>query len=135
MLSRDSGAARHLLALPILVCELAYTSAAVAAAPDGPAVIDVGPVAITPTTGLESKYSDNIYLQEKNTTSSWIYLVRPAVVAQLQDRSNLYRLGYDGEVAWYEEDSQNDRNNYFNHTFSGDTYILPAERWIATAYA
>jgi len=135
MLSRDSGAARHLLALSILVCELAYTSAAVAATAGGPAVIDVGPVAITPTTGLESKYSDNIYLQETDTTSSWIYLVRPAVVAQLQDRSNLYRLSYDGEAAWYDEDSENDRNDYFNHTFSGDIYILPAERWIATAYA
>jgi hypothetical protein len=135
MLSRDSGAARPLLALSILVCELAYTGAALAAAAGGPAVIDVGPVAVTPTLGLDSKYSDNIYLQETDTTSSWIYLVRPAVVAQLQDRSNLYRLSYDGEAAWYDEDSENDRNNYFNQTFSGDIYILPAERWIATAYA
>jgi len=86
MLSRDSGAARHLLALLILVCELGYSSLAAAAAAEGPAVIDIGPVAVTPTTGLESRFSDNIYLQENDPTSSWIYLVRPAVTAQLQDR-------------------------------------------------
>ena len=135
MLSRDSGAARLSLALSILVCELGYSSLAAAAAAEGPAVIDIGPVAVTPTTGLESRFSDNIYLQENNPTSSWIYLVRPAVTAQMQDRSNLYRLSYDGEAAWYQEDSANDRNDYYDQTFSGDVYILPAERWIATAYA
>ena len=135
MLSRDSDAARILLALSLLVCATCYTGHTMAATSQtGPAVIDAGPVAITPTAGMETKYSDNIYLQQRDTTASWIYLVRPEINARVQDRSNMYQLNYKGEAAWYEENSNNDRNDYFDNTFSGDFYLLPAERWIATGY-
>ena len=135
MLPRGRDEARFALALSILVCQLGYSGQALAAAPTaGPAMIDAGPFAITPTLGLETKYSDNIYLQEEDTTESWIYIARPAVNAMLQDRSNIYQFDYMGEAGWYNEDSQNDRNDYFDNTFSADAYILPTERWIATAY-
>ena len=98
-------------------------------------MIQAGPVAITPIAGFETKYRDNIYLQEHDTTSSWIYLARPAVDALLQDRNNRYRLAYKGEAGWYEEDSQNDRNDYFDNTFMGDTHLEFSERLIAEGYA
>jgi hypothetical protein len=97
-------------------------------------VITAGPVAITPTVGTEIKYRDNIYLQENNTTDSWIYLARPAISALAQDRNNVYQLGYKGEAGWYEVDRSNDRNDYFDNTFSGDTHLEFSERWIAEAY-
>lgn len=132
----DTKSARIFLVLSSLVCALGYGAKSLAAAnTTGPAVIDAGPVAITPTAGAEVKYRDNIYLQENNTTSSWIYLVRPAVTALLQDRNNRYQLGYEGEAAWYEEDSSNDRNDYFDNTFSGDAHLEFSERVIAEGYA
>ncbi len=135
MLHRNSNSASPALLLSALVCALCQTAPALAAAnPVGPAVIDAGPVAITPTAGAEIKYRDNIYLQENNTTDSWIYVARPALNALLQDRNNLYQLGYKGEAGWYEVDRANDRNDYFDNTFSGDAHLEFSERLIAEGY-
>ena len=69
----DCQPAARLLVLSSLACALGHATTSLAAAdPNGPAAIDAGPVAITPTVGLEAKYRDNIYLQEHDTTSSWI---------------------------------------------------------------
>ncbi|MEM1153347.1 MAG: outer membrane beta-barrel protein [Pseudomonadota bacterium] len=100
----------------------------------GPAFVAWGPIAVTPTLGTEAKYTDNIYLQENDTTDSWIFVARPEVNFKAQDRENIYQFDYKGEGGWYTEDSTNDRNNYFDSTFSADAYILPAERWAATAF-
>lgn len=135
MRHRDRHSYRIALVLSASVCTLCHTAPTLAAAnPVGPAVINAGPVAITPTAGAEIEYRDNIYLQENNTTDSWIYVARPAVTALLQDRNNLYQLGYKGEAAWYEVDSSNDRNDYFDNTFSGDVHLEFSERWIAEGY-
>ena len=135
MLSRDYDAARVTLALSTLVCVLNYSSQSLAAAnPTGPASVDVGPVALTPTVGMEMKYRDNIYLRENDEIDSWLYVVRPAVNARAQDRENVYQLDYKGEAAWYDENSNNDKNDYFDHTFSGDAYLLLTDRWTASAY-
>lgn len=135
MLHSNSDPARTALVLSALVCTLCQTAATFAAAnPVGPAVINAGPVAITPTVGAEAKYRDNIYLQENNTTDSWLYVARPAVSALVQDRNNLYQLGYRGEAGWYEVDRSNDRNDYFDNIFSGDAHLEFSERWIAEAY-
>ncbi|HEY6131938.1 MAG TPA: outer membrane beta-barrel protein [Halioglobus sp.] len=132
---RDLVLVRAMLALPAIVCALGIANQSLAAANAmGPAVIEVGPVAVTPTAGVDVKYRDNIYLQENNTTDSWIYLARPALNALLQDRNNLYELDYKGEAAWYEVNRHNDRNDYFDNTFSGDTHLEFSERWIAEAY-
>jgi hypothetical protein len=101
----------------------------------GPAAIYAGPVAITPTTGFETKYRDNIYLQENDTIDSWIFVARPAVNAAVQDRENRYQVDYKGEGGWYQEDSSNDRNDYFDHTFSGDAHMEFSERRIVDVYA
>jgi hypothetical protein len=133
---RYYDSARAALALAAFMgasCLATQTQAA--AIPTGPAAIDAGPVAITPTLGVETKYRDNIYLQESNTTDSWIYLAQPALSALLQDRNNLYQLDYKGEAGWYEENSQNDRNDYFDNTFSGDAHMEFSDRWIAEGYA
>lgn len=110
------------------------TQTLAAAAPVGAAIIDAGPVAITPTAGVETKYRDNIYLQERNTTDSWIYIARPAVKAALQDRENLYQLNYKGVAGWYQENSSNDKNDYFDNTFSGSAHMEFSERWTAETY-
>jgi hypothetical protein len=131
-----SSPIRTILVLPAFLIANAYSALSHAAAnPVGPAVIDAGPVAITPLLGLETKYHDNIYLQENNPTDSWIFLARPQLSALLQDRNNLYQLGYKGEAAWYEVDSSNDHNDYFDNTFSGDARLEFTERWIAEGYA
>jgi len=135
MLHRNCDPVRTALVLAALVCSLCQTAPTFAAAnPVGPAVIDAGPVAITPTFGAETRYRDNIYLQENNPTDSWLYVARPAVSALVQDRSNLYQLGYQGEAGWYEEDRSGDRNNYFNNTFSGDAHVELSDRWIAEGF-
>ena len=135
MLHRDSSSARTALVLSVIVCTLGQTAHTLAAAnPVGPAAIEAGPVALTPTIGMEIKYRDNIYLQENNTTDSWLYLARPALDAVLQDRNNLYRLGYKGEAGWYEVDRSNDSNDYFDNRFSGDAHLEFSERWIAEGY-
>ena len=132
MLPRYHHTAIFYLALIVL---LSHSPPALSAANEtGPAFIASGPVAITPTLGTEVKYSDNIYLQENDKTESWIYLLRPEVNARVQDRDNIYQMDYKGEAGWYQEDSSNNRNDYFDNTFSGDVYILPAERWILTGY-
>ena len=41
----------------------------------------------------------------------------------LQDRNNIYQLGYQGEAGWYEVNRPNDRNDYFDNTFSGDAHM------------
>ena len=118
----------------VSVCALAATAAdrVLAAAPQvGPAAVYAGPVAITPTAGTELKYRDNIYLQEDDAVDSWIYLLRPRVNAAIQDRENIYQLDYRGEVAWYEEDSHNDENNYFDSTISGSGHMEFTDRWLA----
>lgn len=127
---------RTILVLSALVCTQGFSAHSSAAAnPVGPAVVDAGPVAITPLLGVETRYRDNIYLQENNTTDSWIFLARPQLNALMQDRNNLYQLGYKGEAAWYEVDRSNDRNNYFDNTFTGDARLEFTERWIAEGFA
>lgn len=117
------------------LCAFSIGTVAIAATTStGPAFIAWGPVAVTPTLGTELKYSDNIYRQQNDTTDSWILVARPEVNFRAQDRSNIYQLNYSGQTAWYREDSTNDRNNYIDSTFSADAYILPAERWITTAF-
>jgi hypothetical protein len=101
----------------------------------GPAIINAGPVAITPTAGTELKYRDNIYLRDTNEVDSWINILRPRVNAALQDRENLYQLDYRGEGGWYQEDSNNDENNYFDHTISGSAHMEFTDRWLAEASA
>ena len=129
----DSG--RVALTLAVFVSVLSHANHLLAAAnPVGPAVINAGPVAITPTLGVETEYRDNIYLQQNDGTNSWISVARPAIDALVQDRNNLYQLGYKGEAAWYEIDRNNDRNNYFDNTLSGDAHMEFSERWIAEGY-
>jgi polysaccharide biosynthesis protein VpsM len=135
MLHKDFNSVRNALVVSVLLGTLCQTAPTLAAVNQvGPAVINAGPVAITPTVGAEIKYRDNIYLQESNTTDSWIYVARPAVNALVQDRNNLYQLGYKGEAGWYEVDRSNDRNDYFDNTFSGDAHLEFSERWIAEGY-
>jgi len=129
------------MASPVVARVLAASACALAAAaaghvlaaapPTGPAVVNAGPVAITPTVGTEMKYRDNIYLQENHGVDSWIYLLRPHLNAALQDRENLYQLDYRGEAARYQENSHNDRNNYFDSTFSGRGHMEFTDRWMA----
>jgi polysaccharide biosynthesis protein VpsM len=127
--------ARALLAPTVLMCALCHSGHSLAAAEQtGPAAIYAGPFAVTPTLGTEVKYRDNIYLQDDFETSSWIYLLRPAVTARVQDRANIYQLEYKGEAAWYEENSSNDKNDYFDNTFRATAHVLPAERWILDGY-
>jgi hypothetical protein len=64
-----------------------------------------------------------------------LLMARRRIQARVQDRDNIYQLDYKGEAGWYDEDSTNDRNDYFDSTFSGELYILPMERWILTGYA
>ena len=101
----------------------------------GPAAIYAGPVAITPTTSFDTQYRDNIYLQESDTTSSWIFVASPAVNAVVQDRQNRYQVGYEGQTSRYREDSSNDRYDYFDHTFSSDAHMEFSERRIVNVYA
>ena len=124
-LARLSAAAAFAVAATAADCALA------AAPPVGPAVVNAGPVAITPTAGTEMKYRTNIYLQDDNEVDSWIYLLRPGLNATLQDRENIYQLDYRGEAAWYEEDSHGDENNYFDSTFSGSGHMEFTDRWMA----
>lgn len=132
--NKDSG--RAVLAQSALGCMLCLsTQSLVAATTLGPAAVDAGPVAITPTVGLETKYRDNIYLQQNNTTDSWVYLARPAINAAVQDRNNLYQLDYRGEAGWYRQNSSDDKNDYFDNTVSSNAYMEFSERWIAEAYA
>ena len=106
-----------------------------AAAPEGPAAIQAGPFAITPTTGVEFKHRDNIYLQQNNATDSWIYLARPGLSALLQDRNNTYQVSYKGEAGWYQVSRHNDDNDYFDNTVSGDVHLEFSDRWIAEGVA
>ena len=122
-------------ALASLVFALCHTNQTLAAAmPDGPAAIDAGPFVITPTTGVEIKHRDNIYLQENNGTNSWIYLARPALNVLAQDRNNTYQLNYKGEAAWYEVSRNNDDNDYFDNTISGEAHMEFSDRWIAEGF-
>jgi polysaccharide biosynthesis protein VpsM len=127
--------ARTASALAAIVTMLYHSNPIQAAAlATGPAAIDAGPVAITPTTGVEIKHRDNIYLQQRNATDSWIYLARPAINALVQDRNNLYQLDYKGEAAWYQVSRNNDDNDYFDNTVSGDAHIEFSDRWIADGF-
>lgn len=105
-----------------------------AAAPDGPAAIQAGPFAITPTAGVALKHRDNIYLQQNNATDSWIYLARPGLSALVQDRNNTYQLNYKGEAGWYEVSRHNDDNDYFDNTFTGNAHMEFSDRWIAEGF-
>ncbi len=132
---RDFLTVRVALAPIAVIAALAPIAPALAVVnPTGPASIQAGPVAITPTAGAEIKYRDNIYLQENNTTDSWVYIARPAVNALVQDRNNLYQLGYKGEAGRYEVNRSNDRNDYFDNTVFGDTHLEFSERVIAEGY-
>lgn len=135
MLPRDFRAPGAIAAAVAALCLLGHPAPVRAAAPaTGPAAINLGPVAVTPELGSEYKYRSNIYLQEENETDSWIFLLRPVVRARAQDRDNFYQLSYETEFAWYDEDYPSNRNDYFDHTFSGDAYILFNEYWTFTAF-
>lgn len=129
----DSTGAVYAVAVSILL--LSHANGVLAVAPTlGPASVDAGPVALTPTLGAELKHRDNIYLQENRPTNSWIYTARPALNALMQDRDNTYQLDYKGEAAWYEVSEHNDDNDYFDNTFSGDAHLELSDRWIAEGY-
>lgn len=131
----DSTGAVYAVAVSTFLLSHANDLLAAAASIDGPASIAAGPVALTPTLGAEIKHRDNIYLQEDNAVDSWIYIARPALNALMQDRNNTYQLDYKGEAAWYEVSANNDRNDYFDNTFSGDAHLELSDRWIAEGYA
>jgi hypothetical protein len=119
-----------------VACTLCLTASTVIAQNSlDPAVINAGPFALTPTLGFETKHRDNIYLQQRNPTDSWISLERPELNAALQDRENLYQLNYKGEAAQYEVSSNNDRNDYFDNTFSSNAHVELSDRWIAAGNA
>jgi hypothetical protein len=100
----------------------------------GPASIPAGPFEVTPLLGFQTKYRDNIYLQEDNTTDSWIFVARPSLSAVARDRQNLYSLEYQGEAGWYDESSSRDDNDYFDNTFSGNAHMEFSERRIVELY-
>ena len=130
MFYRDYTSVRGSIVLSVAVGTLIGATGALAAAEQvGPASVAAGPFAITPTLGAETKYRDNIYLQERDETDSWIYTVRPAVDAVVQDRENIYKLSYQGEAAWYDESSSDDDNDYFDNTFSGSAHMELRNRW------
>ncbi|MEM9255713.1 MAG: outer membrane beta-barrel protein [Pseudomonadota bacterium] len=116
--------------LCLMVCSGYAASGMASPSQRDAAAIAVGPVDVTPTLGVEAKYRDNIYLQEDNETSSWIYLLQPGINARVQDRLNYYQLDYKSEAAWYEEDSDGDENNYYDQTFSGDAHMLFSDTWV-----
>lgn len=132
MLDRVLEPTRGASTLVVLVTVLSQSNPTQAATSStGPASINAGPVAITPTAGVEIKHRDNIYLQQSDATDSWIYLARPAVNALVQDRNNLYQLDYRGEAARYQVSRNNDDNDYFDNTVSGSAHIEFSDRWIA----
>ncbi len=127
---------RPIAAAIAIAASVVFVPAVFAAVPQaGPASIFAGPVAITPTTGFETRYRDNIFRQENNTTDSWIFLARPAVNAALQDRENRYEFDYKGEAAWYRESSNDNDNDYFDNTFRGSAYMEFTDRRILELYA
>ncbi len=129
------GLARAISVSSALLCLLCHPAPLVAATnPLGPAAAELGPVAITPTVGVKIEHRDNIYLQEHDATDSWMYIVRPAVNALLQDRENIYQLDYQAEAGWYQVNSNDDKNDYFDQTFSGDAHLEITDRWIAEGY-
>ncbi len=136
MPNREFPQVKTAIVLPAFVCTLCLTATpGIAQTALDPAVINAGPFALTPTVGFETKHRDNIYLQQRDPTDSWIYLTRPELNAALQDRENIYQLNYKGEAAWYEVSRHNDRNDYFDNTFSGDAHIELSDRWITEGYA
>lgn len=131
----EQQAGRVCLRLAVACVLWPAAGSAVAQTALDPAVIHAGPVALTPTAGFETKYRDNIYLQQRNPTDSWIYTARPALNAALQDRENRYQLDYKGEAAWYEVNRHDDRNDYFDNTFSGDAHVELSDRWTTEGHA
>jgi polysaccharide biosynthesis protein VpsM len=127
-----AGTARVLTLLGLALGSAGQSMAA--AVPDGPAAIEAGPFAITPSTGVEIKHRDNIYLQQNNQTDSWIYLAQPALNILTQDRNNTYQLNYRGEAAWYQVSRHNDDNDYFDNTLSGEAHMEFSDRWIAEGF-
>lgn len=118
----------------VVVVVFALCHSLAASALEGPAAIDAGPFVITPTTGVEIKHRDNIYLQQNNATDSWIYIARPALNVLAQDRNNTYQLDYEGRAAWYQVSRNNDDNDYFDNTISGKTHMEFSDRWIAEGF-
>lgn len=136
MLYTGEGFHRFALRLAMFAAVFCHASQALAGAnPVGPAGVSAGPVLIIPTLGVETKYRDNIYLQENNETDSWIYLLKPTVSARAQDRNNIYQLEYEGEAGWYDQSSNDDDNDYLDNTFSGEAHMEFSERWIVEGYA
>lgn len=136
MCNMDSNSTRAVLALSVCAATMGLSIPATGASSlVGPASIPAGPVEITPMVGFDTKYRDNIYLQEDNTTDSWIFVARPSVNAALQERENRYELDYRGEAGWYDESSNNDDNDYFDNTFRGSSHMEFTERWILDLYA
>ena len=133
---RHYNSARRILTLPLVAFALGMPGhAAWAAEPSGPASVYAGPVAITPTLGMDLVWRDNIYLQDGSETDSWIFTARPVVTARVQDRDNTYQLTYTGKTSRYKEDSSNDRNNFFDHALRANASIFMVDRWKANAYA
>ncbi|NQX88257.1 MAG: outer membrane beta-barrel protein [Halioglobus sp.] len=137
MANRDSSSKRRTLALFICgAAALIFCAQLQAVGADiDPASIPAGPFQVTPLLGLDTKYRDNIYLQENDTTGSWIFLARPSLSAAAQDRNNLYELIYKGEAGWYQESSSRDDNDYFDNTFAGRAHMEFSERYVAELYA
>jgi polysaccharide biosynthesis protein VpsM len=135
MLQRGNENGGAFTAFTAILCLFSQPQLGLAAAStSGPAVINAGPVVITPTLGSEFKHRSNIYLQEEDETESWIFLLRPVIKARAQDRENYYEVGYEGEAAWYDEDQKDNRNDYFDHTLTADAFILYDEFWTFTAF-
>ena len=121
MLSRDSDAARILLALSLLVCATCYTGHTMAATSQTvPAVIDAGQWLLPPLPAWKQNTATTSTCRSGTPPRPGSTWCASEINARVQDRSNMYQLNYKGEAAWYEENSNNDRNDYFDNTFSGD---------------
>ncbi|MEW6667871.1 MAG: outer membrane beta-barrel protein [Thermodesulfobacteriota bacterium] len=81
--------------------------------------LTVGRLKIIPSLGLQGIYDDNIYLgnASNNTTelkeSDWITHVMPGVLFDYaMDGRGTVRLGYQGDLAYYSDTSNNDWKNH-----------------------
>jgi len=87
--------------------------------------IAFGPVAAYPGIGLDLMHDDNVFTTSSNEKSSWITVLKPALLLEAKKRDHVYSLAYQGAIGIYDSTPADD---YDDHRFTAEADMQISSR-------
>lgn len=87
--------------------------------------IALGPIVAYPGVGLDIIHDDNVFTTSSNEKSSWISVLKPALLLEAKSRDQVYSLSYKGAIGFYDSTPADD---YDDHQFTAEADMQISSR-------